>query len=191
METEQKDAQPGWHLEEDSGFSGPYDMYELPGFLEAREHTRKNINESEKYRRLLGERLSTWEESFFARHPKLKGQKFAQEMTVEDLFESAVRSLTSIEVEGEVIHLDVPFLLKRRPGDPLYGEGIEDLIEKFKREDYKGVDAQLKKAISIMDTAAFSAKHNIHLGFVPLYVMREEALTLSSNCRWLSKLTRK
>lgn len=191
MGTEQKGAQPEWRPESSKEFSGPYDMCELPGFMEAYQNTRSSINESERYRRLLGERLSVWKEAFFARHPKLKGQKFTQEMTVEDLFESAVRALTALEVEGEVIHLDAPFLLKRIPGDPLFGEGIEDVIEKFERGDYKGIDVQLKKAVSIMDTSAFSARHNIHLGFVPLYVMREEALTLGSNCRWLGKLTRK
>lgn len=191
MGTEQQGTQPGWHPEPSDEFSSPYEMLEVPGFRETYQSTMSRINESERYRRLLGERLPVWRELFFAKYSKLKGQKVAQEMTVEDLFESAVRALTSLEVAGETIHPDAPFLSKRMPGDPLFGEGIEDVIEKFERGDYRGVDAQLKKAISIMDTAAFSARHNIHLGFVPLYVMREESLTLGSNCRWLDKLTHK
>ena len=162
-----------------------YDMLRLPDFERNVTALRDELQNDPKFEELY-EKYKEILERIFAENPDLRAAEIGSGFTFEQVVESTVRSLTLLKLEGERIHLDAPYLLKRQDNNPLYEEGIEDLEEKLELGDYKGMRTQLYKGINLIDGAAFSTSHNIHDGFIPLYFMRDVASTLASNAGVLS-----
>ena len=164
----------------------PTDLLEIDGFWEEREKHRKNVWDNDKFQKQLNSSMNAWEQQIVDKYPELK--KDAQ---ILEILQSAIRELSFIDyfTRNELKTADAPLLQPRIPDsdEPLFKEGIEDLIEKFLSGNFEAAVEQAQTAIRIIDNSAFSVKHNIHLGLVPLYMIRESAIGLSGNIRALKK----
>lgn len=165
--------------------ASPSDMMDLNGFWEERRHIYEKISDNHKYQKELATNKVTWAKALTEKYPKLQSGQYL------DSLDEAIRGLTFINylVRNELRTADAPFLQPRVAGsvDPTLSEGIEDLIEKFTFGDFAAAYEQVQKGKELIDGAAFSVKHNIHMGLLPLYVLREEALGLSGHLRALEK----
>jgi hypothetical protein len=166
--------------------TGPNDMLDVEGFLEERKKINDRVINNDDYKKQTDTNITDWKKIIVDKFPEYEGNPEAIE-----LLESAIYSLSFLGyfVQNELKTVDAPLLQNRNPDseNPLFREGIEDLREKFLAGDFRMAEEHVTTAVRLMDNNAFSAKHNIHLGLVPLYMIRERALTLGNNLRWLER----
>ncbi len=160
-------------------------ILDVKGAQAERAKLRKDTFEDQTYQEALSKNLETWKDAFLQKHPKLNSSECIPSI------EEAIKQITFIDwfSRNKLREADAPLLQPRdlESDDQLVKTGIEDLIEKFSSGDLEEALNQVTSAVEILDNSAFSASHNIHLGLVPLYIIREEAFGLMGHLRFLLK----
>lgn len=168
-----------------------HDMLKLPDGWQRSRELWQEYRESERFKELMKQR-EQWVNEFFERHPNINRKgTFVQDTTIEDLYTDAIRKITLIEViEESVGNFDLPHLWQKGKTimSQQIGKSLDSLIEDFKTDRFAEVNEQLQNAVGYFDMAVFSARHNVHEGNFPYYIIRDEAFHLSSDCRWLDRI---
>jgi len=163
--------------------ASPSDMMDLAGFWEERRRIYERVSDTPGYQEKLKENKEAWMQGLRNKFPKLESSNAS--------LDEAIRGITFIDylVRNELRTADAPFLQPKVIGssDPTMEVGIEDLIDKFISGNFSAANEQVQKARDMIDGTAFSTRHNIHIGLLPLYIVREEALGLGGHLRALEK----
>lgn len=162
------------------------DILDIAGAWEERSKLRREVFENQFFQEKLSNNTSEWKEQIIKKYPVLGTAEYQASL------EEAIRGISFIDwfSRNKLKTADAPLLQPRDPksDESLSSVGTEDLIDKFISGDLGGAMEQVASGLSILDGSAFSSSHNIHLGLVPLYIIREEALGLVGHLKYLQKV---
>lgn len=169
--------------------SSANDILDVAGAYEERSKLRREVYEDQLFQEKLSKNISEWKKQITEKYPILGTAEYQASL------EEAIKGISFIDwfSRNKLKTADAPLLQPRDPksDNSLLSVGTEDLIDKFTSGDIHGALEQVVSGQSIIDGSAFSSSHNIHLGLVPLYIIREEALGLVGHLKHLQRATTK